>query len=375
MLPLEGLTVIAVEQAVAAPFCSSRLADAGAHVIKIERPEGDFARGYDAAANGQSSYFVWLNRGKDSAVIDLATKEGRRRLDELIAGADVLLQNLKPGSMDKLGFTLERLRRDYPKLICCTISGYGDGPYAHRKAYDLLIQAESGLASITGGPEGPSRVGVSIVDVATGATAHAAILEALIARSRSGQGADIRISMFDVMADWLTVPLLNAEGGNPPQRLGLAHPSIAPYGVFRSRDGKDILISIQSEREWKKLCADVLGQPDLPDDPRFANMVERVRNRALTDKAVGDSFATMARDELLRRLSDADIAFAEVNTMADLAHHPHLRRIEVDTPKGPVSYPAPAAIVVGAPRHYGAVPGIGERITIAKPPPVRTTSS
>ena len=345
MLPLEGLTVIAVEQAVAAPFCSSRLADAGAHVIKVERPEGDFARGYDAAAKGQSSYFVWLNRGKDSVVIDLATKEGRASLEELIAGADVLLQNLKPGSMDKLGFSLERLRKDYPALICCTITGYGDdGPYAHRKAYDLLIQAESGLASITGGPEGPSRVGVSIVDIATGATAHAAILEALIGASRTGKGADIRISMFDVMADWLTVPLLNAEAGNPPQRMGLAHPSIAPYGVFRSKDGKDILISIQSEREWKKLCADVLGQPALPDDPRFSNMVERVRNRALTDKTVGDSFATMTRDELLKRLSDADIAFAEVNTMADLAVHPHLRRIEVDTPNGPVSYPAPAAI-------------------------------
>ena len=281
MLPLEGLTVIAVEQAVAAPFCSSRLADAGAHVIKVERPEGDFARGYDAAAKGQSSYFVWLNRGKDSVVIDLATKEGRAELEELIAGADVLLQNLKPGSMDKLGFSLERLRKDYPALICCTISGYGDdGPYADRKAYDLLIQAESGLASITGGPEGPSRVGISIVDIATGATAHAAILEALIARGRTGKGADIRISMFDVMADWLAVPLLNAEAGNPPQRMGLAHPSIAPYGVFHSKDGKEILISIQSEREWKKLCAEVLDQPDLPDDPRFANMVERVRNRA-----------------------------------------------------------------------------------------------
>ena len=266
MLPLEGLTVIAVEQAVAAPFCSSRLADAGAHVIKVERPEGDFARGYDAAAKGQSSYFVWLNRGKDSVVIDLATKEGRASLEALIAGADVLIQNLKPGSMDKLGFALERLRKDYPKLICCTISGYGDdGPYAHRKAYDMLIQAESGLASITGGPEGPSRVGMSIVDIATGATAHAAILEALFARSRSGKGADIRISMFDVMADWLAVPLLNAEAGNPPQRMALAHPSIAPYGAFRSGDGKDILISIQSEREWKKLCADVLGQPELPE--------------------------------------------------------------------------------------------------------------
>jgi len=181
--------------------------------------------------------------------------------------------------------------------------------------------------------------------------------------------------MFDVMADWLSVPLLNAEAGNPPQRMGLAHPSIAPYGVFRSKDGKDILISIQSEREWKKLCADVLGQPALPDDPRFSNMVERVRNRKLTDKTVGDIFATMPRDELLKRLSDADIAFAEVNTMADLAVHPHLRRIVVDTPAGPVTYPAPAAIVVDQPRHYGAVPGIGDHTDIARPPQVRTKSS
>src|SRR3954467_12959800 len=362
MLPLEGIKVVAIEQAVAAPFCSSRLADAGADVIKVERPEGDFARGYDVAAKGQSSYFVWLNRGKESAVIDLATKEGRGSLEQLIAGADVLLQNLKPGSMDKLGFSLERLRKDYPRLICCTISGYGDdGPYAHRKAYDLLIQAESGLASITGGPEGPSRVGVSIVDIATGATAHAAILEALIARSRDGNGADIRISMFDVMADWLTVPLLNAEAGSAPKRIGLAHPSIAPYGVFTSKDGKDILISIQSEREWKTLCARVLEQPGLPDDPRFANMVARVRNREQTDKIVADRFAALSRDDLLAKLSDADIAFAEVNTMADLTNHPHLRRIEVDTPNGPVSYPAPAPIIVGETRSYGAVPAIGER--------------
>src|SRR5712664_1602481 len=228
MLPLEGLIVIAVEQAVAAPFCSSRLADAGAHVIKVERPEGDFARGYDAAAKGQSSYFVWLNRGKHSVVVDLATKEGRASLEALIASADVLLQNLK-------------------------------------------------LASITGGPEGPSRVGISVVDIATGATAHASILEALIARGRTGSGADIRISMFDVMADWMAVPLINSEAGNPPKRMALAHPSIAPYGVFSSKDGKGILISIQSEREWKKLCAEVLDQPDLPNDPRFASMVERVK--------------------------------------------------------------------------------------------------
>ena len=366
MLPLEGISVVSVEQAVAAPFCSSRLADAGAHVIKVERPEGDFARGYDAAAKGQSSYFVWLNRGKDSAVIDLATQEGRAALEKLIAGADVLLQNLKPGSMDKLGFSIARLRKDYPSLITCTITGYGDtGPYADRKAYDLLIQAESGLASITGGADGPSRVGMSIVDVATGATAHAAILEALIGRGKTGKGVDIRISMFDVMADWLTVPLLNSEAGHPPKRIGLAHPSIAPYGVFTSKDGKDILISIQSEREWKTLCAKVLDKPELPDDPRFCNMVERVRNRALTDKIVADRFGAMTRDELLDKLAAADIAFAEVNTMADLSIHPHLRRIEVQTPKGIVTYPAPAMIVLGEDRQYGAVPGIGEHASLA----------
>src|ERR1700761_741368 len=259
MLPLEGITVIAVEQAVAAPFCSSRLADAGAHVIKMERPEGDFARGYDAAAKGQSSYFVWLNRGKDSVVVDLATSEGRASLEALIAGADVLIQNLKPGSMDKLGFTLERLKKDYPKLICCTISGYGDdGPYAQRKAYDLLIQAESGLASITGGPEAPARVGVSVVDIASGMNAYEAILEALIARGRTGEGAALSVSMFDAVADWMTVPLLQHEGGRTPQRIGLAHPTIAPYGVFRTRDCVDVLISIQSDREWRVLARDVL---------------------------------------------------------------------------------------------------------------------
>jgi itaconate CoA-transferase len=375
MLPLEGITIVAVEQAVAAPFCSSRLADAGATVIKVERPEGDFARAYDAAAKGQSSYFVWLNRGKQSVVVDLSTSGGRQEMEQLIAGADVLLQNLKPGAMDKLGFSLERLRKDYPALICCTITGYGDeGPYANRKAYDLLIQAESGLASITGGPEGPSRVGVSIVDIATGATAHASILEALFARTRTGKGADIRISMFDVMADWLAVPLLNSEAGNPPKRIGLAHPSIAPYGVFRSKDGKDILISIQNEREWKKLCAEVLRQPELPNDPRLATMLERVRNRPLTDKIVSDLFGSLSREELIKRLDDADIAFGEVNTMADLTVHPHLRRIEVGTPKGVITYSAPAAIFVGQPRHYGPVPGIGEHNELAKARPLRKSS-
>jgi itaconate CoA-transferase len=359
MSPLEGVTVLAVEQAVAAPFCTSRLADAGATVIKVERPDGDFARGYDTAARGQSSYFVWLNRGKKSVSIDLATAEGKRILEGLVAGADVLVQNLKPGAMDRLGFSRERLLTEYPSLICCTISGYGDdGPYSDRKAYDLLIQAESGLASITGGPETPARVGLSIVDIATGATAHAAILEALIARARDGRGADIRISMFDVMADWLTVPLLNTEAGNAPQRMGLAHTSIAPYGVFRSGDEHAILIAIQNEREWNVFC-EALGRPDLPKDPRFINGVERVRNRVLTDRIVGDICASMTREELVRRLAAADVAFADLNTMHELSVHPHLRRICVQTPEGQVEYPAPAAIIVGERRIYGAVPAIG----------------
>jgi itaconate CoA-transferase len=256
---LEGLVVIAIEQAVAAPFCTARLADAGARVIKIERPEGDFARFYGDATPAGSSYFVWLNRGKESVVLDLREDDARRQLGALIAQADILVQNLKPGAMARLGFPIERLREEHPALICCSISGYGDdGPLAARKAYDLLIQAESGLASITGGPNEPARVGVSIVDIATGAAGHAAILEALITRGPTGRGADIRISMFDVMADSLTVPLLNAEAGKPPQRVGLAHPSIPPYGVFAAADGRRVLISIQSEREWRIFCRDGL---------------------------------------------------------------------------------------------------------------------
>lgn len=359
--PLEGLLVVAIEQAVAAPFCTSRLADAGATVIKIERPEGDFARNYDAAAKGQSSYFVWLNRGKQSLVLDLATSQGKAELAELIARADVLVQNLKPGALARLGFSPEDLRKRHPRLICCSISGYGEaGPFANRKAYDLLIQAESGLCSLTGGPEEPARVGISIVDIATGATAHAAILEALIARGISGDGADIRVSMFDVMADWSTVPLLHHEAGRTPKRIGLAHPSIAPYGVFTSRDRRQILISIQSDREWSKFCEAFLQRPDLASDPRFATNVERVRNRNETDRFVAEAFAGMDAHEASRILLEAELAYAGVNDMAGLAAHPHLRRITVQTPAGPVDLPAPASIVIGDQREYGRVPAIGE---------------
>jgi itaconate CoA-transferase len=357
-LPLSGLLVVSLEQAVAAPMCTCRLADAGARVIKIERPEGDFARGYDDLVHGESAYFVWLNRGKESVVLDLAKGEDKALLEALLMRADIFVQNLKPGAAARLGFAPGRLRRDYPRLIVCSVSGYGEsGPYAHRKAYDLLIQAEAGLASVTGGPEAPARVGVSVVDIATGMNAYEAILEALIARGRDGEGAEISISMFDATADLMTVPLLQHEGGKTPQRLGLVHPSIAPYGVFKSRDHADVLISIQSDREWRILAGDVLGNAALAADPAFATNVERVKRRAETDAKVQAMFGLTDIDMLSEKLAAADIAFARVSDMAVLATHPHLQRITVATPSGPVSYPAP-------PRRrtqpYGAVPGVGE---------------
>jgi itaconate CoA-transferase len=359
-LPLDGLLVVSIEQAVAAPTCTCRLADAGARVIKIERPEGDFARYYDKVANGESAYFVWLNRGKESAVLDLAKAADKALLEAMLAQADLFVQNLKPGAIAKLGFAVERLRREHPRLIVCSISGYGEtGPYAARKAYDLLIQAESGLASVTGGPEAPARVGVSVVDVAAGLNAYQAILEALIARGRSGEGAALSVSMFDAMAEWMTVPLLQQEGGQPPRRLGLAHPSIAPYGVFRTRDGVDILISIQNDREWRVLAEKVLGDKALAADPDFATNVERMKRRAETDARVAKVFAAAEADPLAERLTAADIAFARVTDMAALGRHPHLRRIIVGLPSGSVSYPAPAVVQVGESRRYGAVPALG----------------
>jgi len=360
-LPLEGVLVVSLEQAVAAPMCSCRLADAGARVIKIERPEGDFARGYDALANGQSSYFVWLNRGKESVVMDLGKAEDKALLEAMLEKADVFIQNLKPGSVAKLGFALDRLRRDYPKLIVCSVSGYGEsGPYAERKAYDMLIQAEAGVASVTGGPEAPSRVGVSVCDIASGMNAYEAILEALIARGRTGQGAAISVSMFDAMADWMTVPLLQHEGGSPPKRIGLAHTSISPYGVFKSKDGADILISIQSDREWRILAEKVLDDRALAADPDFATNIERVKRRAETDGKVAAAFGKLDVKALEQKLADADIAFGRVNGPAELARHPHLRRITLGSPNGPLSYPAPAAQRDGEPRRYGPVPAVGE---------------
>jgi formyl-CoA transferase len=281
-------------------------------------------------------------------------------LEAMIAKADVFVQNLKPGSVAKLGFAAERLRRDYPRLIVCAVSGYGEsGPYAQRKAYDLLVQAEAGLASVTGGPEAPARVGVSVVDIAAGMNAYESILEALLVRAHTGEGAELSVSMFDAMADWMTVPLLQYEGGKTPARVGLAHPTIAPYGVFKSRDGADILISIQSDREWRVLAETVLGDKSLAANAAFATNVERVKRRAETDARVQAVFGALDVEALSQKLASADIAFARVNDTALLATHPHLQRIAVGTPSGPVSYPAPPRSRAGAQR-YGAVPALGE---------------
>lgn len=358
---LEGKLVVAIEQAVAAPFCTARLADAGARVIKIERPEGDFARGYDRAAEGLSSYFVWLNRGKESLVLDLKDDEDRALLCAMIDRADVVVQNLKPGALDRAGLGPQALLARRPELVCCSISGYGDtGPYAQRKAYDLLIQADSGLCSITGGPESAARVGISLVDIATGATAHAAILEALYARERTGRGADIRISMFDVMADWLAVPFLHAKAGTPPARVGLAHPSISPYGVFTTRDGRQMLISIQNEREWAAFARILIGRPDMIDDPRFSTNTRRVANRAAVDEIIGARFAALDRAEVVALLLEADTAFADVNAITDLIHHPHLHTAQVETEAGSQAIPAPAAMMDGVRAMGARVPALGE---------------
>jgi itaconate CoA-transferase len=366
-LPLEGLLVVSVEQAVAAPQCTCRLADAGARVIKVERPEGDFAREYDHVVHGESANFVWLNRGKQSVVLDLANAEDKALLEAMLAKADVFVQNLKPGAMAKLGFATARLRKDYPRLICCSISGYGEtGPYAQRKAYDLLIQAESGVSSVTGGPEGPARVGVSIVDVAAGLNAYEAILEALIARSRTNDGAEISVSMFDAMAEWMTVPLLHGEGGAPFKRIGLAHAAIAPYGVFKSRDEADILIAIQNDREWRVLAEKVLDDAALASDPKFATNPKRVENRAETDAKVSVKFAGLGVEALMKKLASADIAFARVNDWELLSKHAHLRRIKVGAPSGPVTMPAPAPLRAGQERTYGAVPALGEHTAMIR---------
>ena len=361
--PLAGITVLALEQAVAAPYCSSRLADAGARVIKVERPDGDFARGYDAAVNGFSTYFVWLNRGKESLVADIKDPDDAALLHGILETADVFIQNLAPGSAARAGFGAEDLRRRYPRLIVVEITGYGSGhSYADMKAYDLLVQAESGLAQITGHPAGPGRVGTSVCDIACGMSAHAAVLEAIIARGSTGDGARIEVSLFDGMADWMNVPFLYWEGtGRAPERVGLAHPSICPYGAFATSDGSHVLISIQNDREWTRFCADFLSEPGLARAAGFETNNARVANRPVVDARVAEAFAMLTRDEAASRLRAAGTAYGFVNGVADLATHPALRRVSVDTPNGRASVIAPPAIRDGiAAPELGPVPAIGQ---------------
>ena len=354
--------MIALEQAVAAPFTSSRLADAGARVIKIERPEGgDFARRYDSAIDGESAYFVWLNRGKESVELDIKTPAGRDLLEAMLAKADVFLQNLAPGALKKLDLDSDSLRNRFPRLITCDITGYGaDGPMKDAKAYDLLVQCESGLASITGTPDGPGRVGVSVCDIATGMTAHAGICEALVERARTGRGRGVSVAMFDTMADWMTVPLLFQEYlDRPTPRVGLSHPVISPYGAYRCGDGEQIVIAAQTDAEWRRFCDDVLGQPELADDPRFHDNQSRAGNRTTLNAIIEAAFATRSRAEMADILDRAGIARGAVNDVATLSRHPQLDRTGVTTPSGKVDLPAPPIRRSGETPTLGPCPAFG----------------
>ena len=357
---LSGLMVVTLEQAVAAPYLSCRLAEAGARVVKVERAEGDFARGYDHLVHGESAYFVWLNHGKESVALDLRQEADKAVMAAMLARADVFIQNLAPGAVDRLGFAMDRLRADNPRLITVSISGYGEeGPYRDRKAYDLLIQAESGLAAITGTPEGSARVGVSVCDIACGMTAHAAVLQALYARATTGEGRHIAVSLYHALADWMNVPYLqHVYGGKTPVRSGLNHPTIAPYGAYPGSDGKKVLFSIQNEREWVKFCAEVLGDPGVATDPRFASNSDRVAHRAALDAVIVRAFARHDRDTLAQMLEDAAIANGRVNEMDDLERHPQNRYVDIETPTGPVRMLGRGETVNGEPPHGGRVPAI-----------------
>ena len=362
---LQGLLVISLEQAVAAPYAAGRLADAGARVIKVERPEGDFARGYDQDAKGHSSYFVWLNRGKESAALNLKQAEDLQILKNMISKADIFIQNLMPGALERLGISTADLRAADPRLITCDISGYGsDGPFQQMKAYDFLVQAEVGLAEITGAPEQPGRVGVSICDIAAGMTAHQAILQALYARNRSGQGRRIEVSLFHALADWMNVPYIQSHyGGREIRRPGLHHPTIAPYGAYQCGDGRQLLLSIQNEREWQRLCGDVLGQPDLPTNPKFSTNVNRVANRTELDAILNAVFSADPIDAVAAKLHAAQIAFGRLNGMDEFAKHPQNRFVSVRTSGGEMQILAPGAVVNGMVAPLGDVPDLGANST------------
>lgn len=362
MADLEGIVVVTVEQAVAAPYASGRLADAGARVIKVERPEGDFARGYDSLVHGESAYFVWLNRGKESIRLDLKDEADAAILARMVASADVFVQNLAPGVAARLGFGAQALRARHPRLIACSISGYGEeGPYRDQKAYDLLVQAESGLCAINGTEEGPARVGVSVCDIAAGMTAFQAILQGLFARERTGQGRAIEVSLYHAMADWMNVPYLQTRyGGKPPARVGLRHPTIAPYGAYVCADDRAVLISIQNEREWASLCARVLGMLDLATDPRFSDNNRRVENRPALEEIVAGVFARESREAMIAKLDAARIAFGRLSSLDDLLAHPQNRYLTVQTEAGEIEILAPGAVVAGQAPAVRRVPRLGE---------------
>ncbi len=364
MLPLEGITVVALEHAIAAPFCTRQLADQGARVIKVERPGvGDFARAYDERVNGLASHFVWTNRSKESLSLDLKAAAASEILDKLLAGADVLVQNLAPGAAARMGLSYAALSAKFPKLIVCDISGYGeDGPYRDKKAYDLLIQSESGFVSITGTPDEPSKAGCSIADIAAGMYAYTGILNALIQRGKTGRGQHLDVSMLEAMAEWMGYPLYYAyNGASPPPRAGAAHATIYPYGPFATGDGKTVMLGLQNEREWASFCQQVLKQPALAADARFDTNARRVAARAELKALIELAFASMTAPQVLARLDEAGIANAQVNTMADLWAHPQLqarkRWAEVATPAGPVPALLPPGCTTA---RMDAVPALGQ---------------
>ncbi|MET0981963.1 MAG: CaiB/BaiF CoA-transferase family protein [Telluria sp.] len=367
MRPLDGITVITLEHAIAAPFCTRQLADLGARVIKVERPGvGDFARAYDVRARGMASHFVWTNRSKESLTLDVKHEEAGQVLEGLLAGADVLVQNLAPGAAARLGLSYEALKERFPRLIVCDISGYGaDGPYRDKKAYDLLIQSESGFLSITGTPDEPAKAGCSIADIAAGMYAYTNILAAIIQRGRTGEGCHIDVSMLESMAEWMSYPLYYAiDGATPPPRAGAAHATIYPYGPFPVGDGKTVMLGLQNEREWEQFCAKVLEQPGLAKDPRFATNSARTAARQELRAIIVDAFSQQTAEQVIERLDAAQIANAHMNDMHDLWEHPQLkargRWLEVDTPNGRI----PALLPPGVPNTYAprmdGVPALGQ---------------
>ncbi|MFG1710409.1 CaiB/BaiF CoA transferase family protein [Nonomuraea sp. M3C6] len=367
MLPLEGITVVALEQAVAAPFATRQLADLGARVIKVERlGGGDFARGYDGAVKGMSSYFVWLNRGKESITLDIKAPDDRALLDAMLARADVFVQNLAPGAVQRLGLDGETLRAKHPQLITCSISGYGSaGPYQHKKAYDLLIQCEAGLLSVTGTPEAPAKAGISVADIAAGMYAYSGVLTALYERERTGAGTGFEVAMLDALGEWTSQPYFYAGyGGTPPSRTGARHASISPYGPYRAGDGAEVFVGLQNEREWAVLCADVLGRPELSQDPRFVRNSSRVQNDAELRVMIEDALSGLTAQQVTERLDEVGIANARMRTMLEFAEHPQFeardRWREVDTPAGPVRSLLPPVTVAGREAAMGAIPAAGQ---------------